>query len=317
MHWGDIFVSGARRLTDWTTYAILLAGIVAGGVVPLIWRYTSVNTDSSGVIVLLALSYLWLYLVVVFTWGALTVSSLDGQPLTVSWVFGSTLARFPSFLAASFLLLLVLGATAGVLILLALALSSAESLLGALTPVFLLGGGLVLLLVTYLWRMSFAAVAVDDCGGVEGIRRAWALARTRSGEAVLYLAADTAVAYGLALGVVGTVLIGAQVALGAPAAAVATGLVQDVYTGDLKLPDQGDATAIAFITVSIIVFLLMAFGAVASFSAGSSVGFYNAATQSIAFSPGPEPGGQYCDQCGLPAVSGSAFCDRCGSVFAA
>lgn len=317
MSWSQIYLRGARRLADRKTYVLLLVGILAGGLPPAALALMAVR-DVESAAVLFVISMIWLWVVIILTWGSLNVAATE-QPRhrTAADVIRATWKLGLSFLGAAVMLALI--AIAAVLGLTLLALigsggTSTAPILAVLTPVFLLVGGIGYLAFILVSRLAFATIALENAGAVPSIRRAVVLVRRRTAEALLWVAGDAAIAAGVMSAIVWPVLTGAGAALVIEAVLSADAFEQ-IGSGEI------DAGSVLFgAAVSVIVmgtFLLLVFGALAAFSAGSAVGLCVALQPAARRDPVPPVGASsFCDQCGERKAVDATFCDLCGATLA-
>lgn len=318
MTWSDVFHRGARRLADPTTYVILLITSLAA-TVP-ITLLGALNPDSSsGRLAVVLLSIVWGVVVAVFTWGALTVAATeDPRASGASGVFRITLARFGYFLAVVLLLVgmaFVVALCLCVPALIGLGGTTTSPLLALLTPVFLIVGGIGVLVAVAVARLAFAAVALEASRPMVALRQAWSMVRTRRSDVLLWFLGDGAMLTG------GLVAVVTLVAAGGAAGVLLQGIFLLIGTGSDIAGDGIDVDA-GVVGISIFVFIITTFasilaGAACSFTAGTAVGLYDSAGTPAARGPARLPAElAFCDQCGTPRTGSSSYCDACGAAVA-
>ncbi|MGH9280298.1 MAG: hypothetical protein ACRD12_19635 [Acidimicrobiales bacterium] len=325
MAWFDLFARGARRLTDRTTYVVLLLGVVVGGAPPLLLSLLiRDNSDAGAVLAMWIISTIWAWLTITFVWGALSVAAVERpSESTPAAVLGLTARLFGSFLAVTCIL-----AAASLVVLFGLVVlslpgkggTSTAPIEAVLTPILLVVGGLGVLTLLIMLRLSFAIVAVDSAPSARAVGRAWRLLRRRTSDILLYIATDTVVVVGVVLGVLLPVLYGAAWAMGIEASFFVQGQLDDFYNGVLTGDFSGSnlkfgALGAFLFACVLLMFVMIAVGAVGSFSLGSSVGFYLMTTDGaggVVSERRELRVARFCDGCGVPATTGAQFCDSCG-----
>lgn len=316
--WSQLYLRGARRAVCRTTYEILLVGIVLA-VLPSMLVFALVR-NSSGLALVAAIVgvVIWVWAVRTFVAGALAMAATERPGLArTSAILAATRARLGTFLCVS--LILALGQIAVLLGLLILGLvgfggRATAPVIGLLTPVFLLGGGISLLGSIVVKRLAIAAVAAEPLRANAAIRKARALARRRLASVALWLAAEFALVVGLFVAAVIPLLIGAAWGVGFQALFFFQSVEDTSGSG-------GVTVGAGFWLVSVIIFLLLVLGGMESFSVGSAGAFYEAEgaapqpPQAAAAMASPAADVAFCDQCGRAQPAGAPFCDVCGRRF--
>jgi len=319
MSWSQIFLRGARRLADRRTYVIVVAGGVLAAVPPAVVAALA-GKDPATLLVALGLAFIWAWLLVVYTWGALSIAATEqpsheraGAVLRAAW------ARYGSFLGAAAIIL-----AGGIVIVFALTIvaligkggTTTAPILAVLTPVFL-AGGIAVFLLTLLARLTFAVIAVEGGPATLAVRRAWQVMRRRTSETILWLAVDTAIVGGVFWAVIVPVVAGGASGLSIEVRFYGREAFESIFEGTVDV--AGAVIGAIVWTLIVGTFALLVLGALASFSIGSAVGYYQAVGASVQAvgRPGGVPAVQpFCDQCGSPRSPGSGFCDACGAVLA-
>lgn len=314
MSWWDIYHRGARRLADRNTYVLLVFGILGGIVPPCLLEILAAFGENVGLMLVVAiLGVIWVWVAMTFTWGALSIASVERPGVaTTASVARATWAQLGSFLVLTLILLgiAILAAVAlGLLALIGLAGTTTLPILGLLTPAFLAWGLLVFAIIV-TGRLAFASLACEPDRAGAAVRKAWTLCRSRTADALLWLAGEWAILAGITLAIVVPVLAGASSALSLQwTSAVVGGFTSGDVNGVAAV--SGAALGIIFVGV----FALMVLTTPAAFTAGSAVGFYQTATQgSSGRRPAREAQQAFCDQCGAPRLDASPFCDLCGAA---
>ncbi|MEA2828487.1 MAG: hypothetical protein QOG43_2926 [Actinomycetota bacterium] len=319
MPWSEIFHRGARRLASRTTYVIVLL-VALAGVVPVALLAAVVRNEKTAALIVPIIGIVWGWLTWTFALGALSIAATERPGTsTASAVLNLTLASFGSFLGVS---LMVVGMV--LLVLLALALvaliglggSTTAPILAILTPVFLVVGGVGLLLVVAVIRLAFAGIAVDSAGASAAVRRSWLTIRDRTADVALWLIGDAALVGGGVLALTFIVVVGAAIGVAVQAVFLLGGTIVDAVNDEVNL-EAGVFGAFVWL-LCIELFLSVVAGAVASFSTASAVGFYQTVSQPTLSALDRAPVElTFCDQCGTPRSAGSSFCDGCGAAVAA
>lgn len=318
MPWSEIFYRAARRLTNRTTYIIVLVSALAAAV-PISLLHALFRNEGAGIFAASLISIVWGWLTWTFELGALSIAATEPPgSSSASIVLRLALSSFGSFLGTALVMV-------GVVILVALALAvvaliglggtTTAPLLALLTPVFLIVGGLGSLLLVAVFRLAFAAVAVESAGATSAVRRAWVLVRDRTADVALWLISDAALVGGGVLALTFVVLVGALFGFAVEAIFFLGGTSFDAANGGIDV-NAGIVGAFLLLLCGGL-FLSLVVGAIASFSTGSAVGFYLAIREGA--DPAPDRaalGLSFCDHCGAPRTRGSAFCDRCGIAVA-
>lgn len=313
MDWLAMFHRGARRLADRTTYAIVLVTTVAT-VVPLAVLGALSAGSTSGSATVTLVGTVWAWLTWTFAWGALSIGSVErrGTSRTAA-VFRATLARYATFLGVTLWLFLgALGVGLGLVLLTLVGLGGTTTapLLAVLTPVFLIVGGVGLLVFMVVTRLAFAIVAVEGTPSAVAVRRAMQLVRTRLADVVFWLIGDAALVAAGVAALTAIVMTGAALAALLQGGFFVGGALPDIVDGTADVDAGAVAVAIWFLSLS--VFGSVVAGAASSFSAGTAVGFYQAVQ-------GVEPSLRraehpVCSRCGAGIGADARFCDTCGLV---
>lgn len=313
MDWLGIFERGARRLADRATYAIVLITAVAA-VVPLVLLVAISGDSTTGSAAVLLVGIVWAWLTWTFAWGALSIAATE-QPHTArtSAILRTTLARYATFLGVTlwlFLALLGVGLGLVLLALVGLGDTTTAPLLAVLTPVFLVVGGVGLLVLVIVSRLAFAIVALESSSSAIAIRRAIRLVRSRLGDVLFWLIGDAALVGAGVAALTSIVLTGAAVAVIVQGGFFLGGALSDVVDGTVDLDAGAVAVAIWFLSLSL--FGSVVAGAASSFSAGTAVGFYQAIQRLAA--PSRQAVSAVCSRCGAVLGTDARFCDTCGLV---
>lgn len=318
MSWSAIYLRGARRVADPRTYVILLLGILLGAVPPVLLVSLTAR-DAGSALVVVILAAIWLWVVGTFTWGALHMAAADhpGRRAT-SDVLRATMTRLGAFLCVS--LLLLAGAIAGacglsIIAMIGLGGTSTAPILALVTPVFLVVGGLGYLGLVLFSRLAFAAVAVDGTSATTSLRRSVWTVRKRPMESIFWAAGDAVLQTGLVTAFALPVLTGASLGLAIEGRFYGIDAFQEIVDGTV----DGAAAVIGLLLWLVIVgtFVLLTLGGLASFGAGSSVGFWQALPGDAVRPAAPRTAARaFCDECGAPKAAGATFCDACGATLA-
>lgn len=308
----EVFLRGARRLSDRVTYQILLVAIaILEAFLGLLYLLLRNPTAGKMVVAPIFLGIV-AFVLLVFTWGALSLAAAERGPTGASEVLGSAVQHFGTFIGIALLIVACAAGLAIGLVLLAfigLGGSTTAPILGLLTPVFLLGGGLGLVTLISVWRLAFAVAAVENSGAGLALRRAVLLIRERTSDTLLFLAADQAIVMGLFTSVVAPLLVGAAIGVAGESAALAGGMASDfsssLFQGSGRLDRVGPALLGAFA----LAFGLLVAGSLLAFSTGNMVAFYESIGPHFTAAP---PAQRFCDRCGAARSESEAFCDVCG-----
>jgi hypothetical protein len=315
MDWLGIFHRGARRLADRATYAIVLVTTVVA-VVPLALLSAISGDSASGAAAATLVGIVWAWLTWTFSWGALSIAALEQPHSTgASAILRATLARYATFLRVTlWLFLAVLGVGLGLVLLALVGLGDTTTapLLAVLTPVFLVVGGVGLLVLVVVTRLAFAIVAVESASSGAAIRRAIRLMRTRPADVLFWLIGDAALVTAGVAALMSIVMTGAALAVLVQGAFFVGSALSDVVDGTVDLDAGAVAMAIWFLSLSLFGSVLA--GAASSFSAGTAVAFYQA-VQNVG-APRRQASSPVCSRCGAVLESDARFCDTCGLVLA-
>lgn len=319
MSFSQLFARGIRRLTDRRTYIVLLIGWAVLIFASIVCKALVDNDFDSGVVIGPAFGALIGWPAMTFIWGGFHLSAVERPELSrPGALIQATLRKLGTFLGVTLILAgvtVIGGLIVSLLLLPARGGPNMLPLLAMLTPLALLLSGLGLLALVTMMRLAFAAAACDSITASEAVTRAWQLFRRRASDTLLWLAADGAILLGLGVLVIGPVVVGSYIVLGAEVVLFAVGSFFDFLT---NTPTNAGAAKVGFYLQSLVIstFFVMVLGAVASHAAGSSVAFYRSTSK------GGGPGlpkeaavRSFCDHCGAPRDDEEAgYCDSCGSA---
>lgn len=333
MDWVKVFRGGVCRLVDPTTYHVAVLGaIFTWGLILLL--AVAVDDDSGGETVAGLIALVWSFLVWAGMWGAFAVATSRDGRTRFGEAMSGLFAQFGSFLgAAALILVMTIGAflVLMLLALMALAGSSTAPIVALLTPLFIIGGGVVVVIAFHWQILAFGAIATERVGPAEAVSRGWRRARRALTDAALWAVGNGAVNAGILVGILSFFAFGALVAYGLEMQFIVEGAQRELdrslgdgfFSGTdvLEAIEAYDATVQILVATTVLTIASL-FNVWSAVSVGTGVTFYSAeGTGARAAAPAggaayparPAAAPRFCDRCGTRATSESQFCESCGS----